>query len=79
LDTCDLPHCVNPEDERGPRRALQWLPLFPANARERVAGSELVTYDVAKDGQRFLINTQMEKEESQPMMVILNWAAEFEK
>jgi len=38
-----------------------------------------VTYDVARDGQRFLIITQMEKEETQPMMVILNWAAEFEK
>ena len=55
------------------------LPLFPASARERVAGSELVTYDVARDGQRFLINTQMEKEETQPMMVILNWSSELEK
>ena len=55
------------------------VPLFPANARERVAGSELVTYDVAKDGQRFLINTQMEKEETQPMMVILHWSADLEK
>jgi eukaryotic-like serine/threonine-protein kinase len=55
------------------------LPLFPANARERVAGSELVTYDVARDGQRFLINTQMDREETQPMMVILNWSAELEK
>jgi eukaryotic-like serine/threonine-protein kinase len=55
------------------------LPLFQASARERVAGSELVTYDVARDGQRFLINTQMEKEETQPMMVILNWSAELEK
>jgi hypothetical protein len=54
------------------------LPLFPASARERIAGSELVTYDVARDGQRFLINT-MEKEETQPMMVILNWNSEFEK
>jgi eukaryotic-like serine/threonine-protein kinase len=51
------------------------LTLFQASARERVAGSELVTYDVAKDGQQFLINTQMEKEETQPMMVVLNWSA----
>ena len=48
------------------------LPLFQASAREQVAGSELVTYDVAKDGQQFLINTQMEKQGALPMMVILN-------
>ena len=55
------------------------LALFQASAREQVARSELVTYDVAKDGQQFLINTQMEKEETQPMMVILNWSAGLEK
>jgi eukaryotic-like serine/threonine-protein kinase len=55
------------------------LPLFQASAREQVAGSELVTYDVAKDGQRFLINTQMEKEAALPMMVILNWNANLER
>ncbi len=53
--------------------------LFQANAREQIAGSELVSYDVAKDGQRFLINTRMEKEEVQPMMVILDWSVGVEK
>jgi eukaryotic-like serine/threonine-protein kinase len=55
------------------------IPLFQASAREQVAGSELVTYDVAKDGQRFLIDTQMEKEGAFPMMVILNWNANLER
>jgi len=32
-------------------------PLFQANAREQVAGSDLVMYDATRDGQRFLINT----------------------
>jgi eukaryotic-like serine/threonine-protein kinase len=55
------------------------LPLFQANAREQVAGSELVMYDVTRDGQRFLINTQMETTHSQSMMVILNWPVVLEK
>jgi hypothetical protein len=55
------------------------LPLFQANAREQVAGSELVMYDVTPDGQRFLINTQIETPHSQSMMVVLNWPAVLEK
>jgi hypothetical protein len=55
------------------------LPLFQANAREQVAGSELVMYDVTRDGERFLINTQMETTHSQSMTVILNWPVVLEK
>jgi hypothetical protein len=55
------------------------LPLFQANAREQVAGSELVMYDVTRDGQRFLVNTQMETSHSQSMMVILNWPVVLDK
>jgi protease II len=46
--------------------------LFQANPREMVATSEQVTYDVSKDGQRFLINTQL-KTGTTPMSVVLNW------
>jgi eukaryotic-like serine/threonine-protein kinase len=53
--------------------------LFQANAREQIATSEQVTYDVAKDGQRFLINTEIRDSEGQPMTVILNWAAALKK
>ena len=53
--------------------------LFQANVRAQVAGSELVTYDVAKDGQKFLINTQVRNPESEPLSVILNWPAAFKK
>jgi Tol biopolymer transport system component len=53
--------------------------LFQANPRELVATSEQVTYDVTKDGQRFLINTQMKNEDMQPMSVILNWAADLKR
>ena len=53
--------------------------LFPANARQAIAGSERVSYDVTQDGQRFLINTQMENLETKPMMVVLNWSAALQK
>jgi Tol biopolymer transport system component len=53
--------------------------LFQTNVREQIAGSELVSYDVTRDGQRFLINTQLEKAETKPMMVILNWRVDLEK
>ena len=33
--------------------------LFQANPRELVATSEQFSYDVSKDGQKFLINTQL--------------------
>jgi len=50
--------------------------LFQANPREMVATSEQVTYDVSKDGQRFLINTQL-KTGTTPMSIVLNWAAKL--
>jgi eukaryotic-like serine/threonine-protein kinase len=53
--------------------------LFQANPRVLVATSELVSYDVAKDGQRFLINTQLANPEAQPMTVVLNWTAGLKK
>jgi serine/threonine protein kinase/WD40 repeat protein len=54
-------------------------PLFQAHAREFFATSEQVSYDVTKDGQRFLINTQVKNADTQPMSVIVNWDADFKK
>ena len=53
--------------------------LFQTHAREAFATSEQVSYDVTKDGQRFLINTQVKNADIQPMSVILNWGAEVKK
>ncbi len=49
--------------------------LFQANPRELSATSEIAVYDVSKDGQRFLINTQVNTDAARPMSVILNWDA----
>lgn len=51
--------------------------LFQASPRELIATSEHVFYDVSKDGQRFLINTQIKNTETQPISVVLNWSAKL--
>jgi eukaryotic-like serine/threonine-protein kinase len=51
------------------------IELFQASPREMVATSEMAAYDVTKDGQRFLINTQVKGADTPPMSVILNWSA----
>jgi serine/threonine protein kinase len=52
--------------------------LFQANPRELVATSEQFSYDVSKDGQKFLINTQL-KTAMTPMSIVMNWAAKVGK
>jgi len=49
-----------------------------ANPREMPATSERFSYDVSKDGQKFLINTQL-KTAMTPMSVVLNWSAKVNK
>jgi hypothetical protein len=50
--------------------------LFQANPREMFATSELFSFDVSHDGQKFLINTQL-KTEMTPMSLLLNWSAKL--
>jgi eukaryotic-like serine/threonine-protein kinase len=52
--------------------------LFQANPREMIATSEQFDYDVSKDGQRFLINTQL-KAALTPMSVVMSWTASLNK
>jgi eukaryotic-like serine/threonine-protein kinase len=52
--------------------------LFQANPREMVATTERFDYDVSKDGQRFLINTQL-KSALTPMSVVMSWTASLNK
>jgi eukaryotic-like serine/threonine-protein kinase len=53
--------------------------LFQANPREGIATSEQVSYDISKDGQKFLINTQEKQEDAMPMSVVLSWPAKLNK
>jgi eukaryotic-like serine/threonine-protein kinase len=53
--------------------------LFQSTPRQPVLVHDLFVYDVSRDGQRFLINTQVKQAESAPMSVVLNWPAKLDK
>jgi len=53
--------------------------LFQATPRQPIPIFDLFVYDVSRDGQRFLINTQVKQTETQPMSVVLNWTAKLRK
>jgi len=53
--------------------------LFQAAPRQPIPIYDLFVYDVSRDGQRFLINTQVKQAESAPMSIVLNWTAKLNK
>jgi serine/threonine protein kinase/Tol biopolymer transport system component len=53
--------------------------LFQAAPRQAIPIYDLFVYDVSRDGQRFLINTQVKQAESAPMSIVLNWTAKLNK
>jgi Tol biopolymer transport system component len=53
--------------------------LFQTTPRQAVSTNDQFAYDVSRDGQRFLINTQVKQAETAPMSVILNWTAKLNK
>jgi len=54
-------------------------PLFPIRARAPVSSTDLFTYDVAKDGKRFLVNRYVKPEHIEPLTVVLNAAPGMNK
>jgi hypothetical protein len=55
------------------------VPLFQAAPRQPSSSRDQFVYDVSKDGQRFLILTQVKQAETPPMTLVLNWAAKLNK
>lgn len=53
--------------------------LFQATPRQPVSTNDQLAYDVSRDGQRFLILTQLRQAESEPMSIILNWPAKLKE
>ncbi len=53
--------------------------LFQATPRQPVSTNDQFVYDVRRDGQRFLILTQLKQAESEPMSIILNWPAKLKE
>jgi Tol biopolymer transport system component len=53
--------------------------LFQATPRQPVSLNDQFVYDVSRDGQRFLINTEVKQAETEPMSIVLNWTAKLNK
>ncbi|MGA2345562.1 MAG: protein kinase [Candidatus Sulfotelmatobacter sp.] len=53
--------------------------LFQSTPRQPILVYDLFVYDVSRDGQRFLINTQVKQASTTPMSVVLNWPAKLDK
>jgi eukaryotic-like serine/threonine-protein kinase len=50
-------------------------PLFQIHGRAPISSTDVFTYDVAKDGKRFLVNRYVKPEHVPPLTILLNTAA----
>jgi Tol biopolymer transport system component len=50
-------------------------PLFQVHGRAPISSTDLFTYDVAKDGKRFLVNRYVKPEHVAPLTILLNTAS----
>jgi hypothetical protein len=53
--------------------------LFQTAPRQSSSSRDQFVYDVSKDGQRFLILTQVKQAGTPPMTVVLNWTAKLNR
>ena len=51
------------------------VPLFQIHGRFQISSTDTFTYDVTKDGQRFLINRYVKPDYVAPLMIVLNAAS----
>ena len=54
-------------------------PLFQVRGRAPISSSDLFTYDVARDGKRFLVNRYVKPDYVQPLTVLLNATTETKR
>jgi Tol biopolymer transport system component len=66
-----VPVRLSPAFDAGPPKAL-----FLVRRREPIATLDMFSYDVAADGQRFLVNTDAGEATAAPLTVVLDWAPE---
>ena len=50
-------------------------PLFPLRGRTYVSSTDFYTYDVTRDGQRFLVNRYLKADHPTPLTIVLNASA----
>jgi len=51
------------------------VPLFQVHGRAPISSTDLYTYDVAKDGKRFLVNQYLKPDHIAPLTIVLNSTA----
>jgi hypothetical protein len=51
------------------------LPLFQIHGRAPISSTDVFTYDVAKDGKRFLVNRYVKPQHVPPLTILLNTAS----
>jgi len=54
-------------------------PLFQFHGRAAISSTDVFSYDVTKDGKRFLVNRYVKPESITPLTIVLNAAAEPQK
>ena len=54
-------------------------PLFQTSPRDPISSSDLFSYDVSPDGQRFLVNTYVGGATSVSLNLVLNWTSDLQK
>ncbi|HEY5175338.1 MAG TPA: hypothetical protein VII95_07205 [Terriglobales bacterium] len=52
------------------------VPLFQIRGRSIVSSTDLFSYDVTADGQRFLVNQYVKPAQIQPLNIVLNATAD---
>jgi len=55
------------------------MKLFPFQGRAQISSTDLSTYDVTKDGKKFIVNRYVRPENVAPLTVVLNAGAEGKK
>ena len=55
------------------------MPLFQVRGRAHVSSTDLFTYDVSKDGKRFLVNRYLKPDHPLPLTIVLNATADAQK
>jgi Tol biopolymer transport system component len=50
-------------------------PLFRVNGRAQISSTDLYTYDVTKDGQKFLVNSYVKPDHVDPLTILLQASA----
>jgi len=51
------------------------VPLFPIHGRPEISSTDMFTYDVSQDGQRFLINRYVKPDHITPLIIVLDATA----